>query len=47
MKWHEIGQHFLANPIQPVRGRVAPLDLPGLGMDLDPARIEHEEEVFR
>jgi L-rhamnonate dehydratase len=47
VKWHQLNQHFLAHPIQPVRGRVAPLELPGLGMDLDRAKIEHEEEVFR
>ena len=46
VKWHALTGHFLANPIEPVRGRMTPSELPGLGMDLDPAKIEHEEEVF-
>ncbi len=32
-------QHFLADPIEPVRGRVAAPTLPGLGMRLDGSRI--------
>jgi L-rhamnonate dehydratase len=47
VKWHALNGHFLAHPTVPVRGRIAPPDRPGLGMDLDPDKIEHEEEAFR
>ena len=46
VKWNAINQHFLAHPIVPREGAVRANDQPGLGMDLDPARIEAEEEVF-
>jgi L-rhamnonate dehydratase len=45
-KWNAIHQHFLLHPVHPVRGMIHCNDRPGLGMDLDPARIEAEEEVF-
>ena len=41
VKWNAINQHFLAHPVL-VDGRLAP-KLPGIGMDLDPAKIESEE----
>ena len=47
IKWNDIHQHFLAHPQKPVNGHLAPLDLPGFGMDLDPAKIEAEMEVFK
>jgi L-rhamnonate dehydratase len=46
VKWNAINQHFLAHPIIPREGEIRPNDQPGLGMDLDAARIETEEEVF-
>jgi L-alanine-DL-glutamate epimerase-like enolase superfamily enzyme len=46
VKWNAIHQHFLANPVRPQNGELAPLDLPGSAMDLDPAKIERENEVF-
>lgn len=46
VKWNEIHQHFLAHPLKPNQGELSPHDLPGLGMDLDPAKIEAEWEVF-
>jgi L-rhamnonate dehydratase len=46
VKWNAINQHFLANPIAPQRGEFALPTLPGLGMDLDPAKIEVEIEVY-
>jgi L-alanine-DL-glutamate epimerase-like enolase superfamily enzyme len=46
VKWNAINQHFLANPIIPQRGEFAVPTLPGLGMDLDPAKIETEAEVY-
>jgi len=47
IKWNDIHQHFLAHPLKPKRGELTPHDLPGLGMELDPAKIEHEEEAFK
>ncbi len=46
VKWNAINQHFLAHPIVPREGEVYANDQPGIGMDLDPARIEAQEEVF-
>ncbi len=45
-KWNDVHQHFLQNPVRPVQGHISSNDLPGLGMDLDPAKIEAESEVF-
>lgn len=42
VKWNEIHQHFLANPLKPVNGMITVPDHPGLGMDLDPAKFESE-----
>jgi L-rhamnonate dehydratase len=46
MKWNEINQWFLAHPITPVRGEIHLPTQPGLGMDIDPAKIVSEEEAF-
>ena len=46
VKWNDIHQHFLANPVRPVNGELAPSEIPGLAMDLDPAKIEEETDVF-
>jgi len=45
-KWNAIHQHFLFHQVHPVDGMIACNDLPGLGMDLDPAKIEAETEIF-
>ena len=45
VKWNDIHQHFLKNPVKPVKGSIKCNELPGLGMDLDPAKIEKEEEA--
>jgi L-alanine-DL-glutamate epimerase-like enolase superfamily enzyme len=45
VKWNAINQRFSA-PITPQHGEFAPPTLPGLGMDLDPAKIETQTEVF-
>ena len=41
-----INQHFLANPVTPQGGEFALPTLPGLGMALDPAKIEAQAEVY-
>ena len=46
VKWNSIHQHFLQDPVDPVRGMIAAPSLPGLGMNLDPAKIEFERDVF-
>ncbi len=46
VKWNAINQHFLAHPIVPRDGAVSANDQPGIGMDLDEAKIEAREEVF-
>lgn len=46
VKWNAIHQHFLRDPVDPVNGLIHAPSLPGLGMELDPAKIEAEAEVF-
>ncbi len=46
VKWNAIHQHFLLHPVLPVRGQIHAPDQPGLGMDLDPGKIEEEAEAF-
>ena len=46
VKWNAIHQHFLATPAQVVNGTIAPIDRPGLGMELDATKIEAETELF-
>jgi L-rhamnonate dehydratase len=45
VKWNLINQHFLASPVWPTDGSIHLPDGPGVGMDLDPAKIEREEEL--
>jgi L-alanine-DL-glutamate epimerase-like enolase superfamily enzyme len=45
VKWNAINQHFLANPVTPQSGGFALPTLPGLGMDLDPAKIEAQTDL--
>lgn len=45
VKWNEIHQFFLKHPLQPVNGVVTLPTTPGIGMDLDDAKIETREEV--
>jgi L-alanine-DL-glutamate epimerase-like enolase superfamily enzyme len=44
VKWNTIHQHFLKDPVSPVKGTIhAPTGV-GMMMDLDPDKIEREEE---
>ncbi|MBI4219027.1 MAG: mandelate racemase/muconate lactonizing protein [Chloroflexi bacterium] len=45
VKWNVIHQWFLKNPIEPANGVIKVPEGPGMGMDLDPAKIEKEEEL--
>ena len=44
LKWNEVHQVFLKNPLKPVDGVLHLPEAPGLNMDLDPERIEREED---
>lgn len=45
VKWNTIHQFFLKNPISPIDGFITPSDVPGIGMDLDEAKIEKRKEL--
>ncbi len=40
VKWNEIHQHFWKDPIKPINGVITVPDRPGLGTELDPAKLE-------
>jgi L-alanine-DL-glutamate epimerase-like enolase superfamily enzyme len=46
IKWNEVHQHFLANPLKPEDGVIKAPSAPGINMDLDEAKIESEEEFM-
>jgi L-rhamnonate dehydratase len=46
VKWNTIHQHFLRYPIDPVDGLIHAPTHHGIGMELDPAKIETEIELF-
>lgn len=43
--WNRIHQFFLADPVKPENGVIKVPDHVGMGMDLDPAKIDSEEEL--
>lgn len=45
VKWNELAQFFFAKRCSPERGEIAPLDLPGFGIVLDPAKIKTETDL--
>ena len=45
IKWNEIHQFFLKYPLKPVNGKVSLPTRPGIGMELDEAKIENRREV--
>ena len=45
IKWNLIHQFFLAHPVHPVDGYITLPGEPGLGMDLDEAKIESRREL--
>lgn len=46
IKWNQVNQFFLKQRIEPVGGEVALPSAPGIGMELDEARIQSRETVF-
>jgi L-rhamnonate dehydratase len=46
VKWNAINQHFLAEPVTPRAGAIDAPTTAGIGMDLDPAKVEQQEEAF-
>ena len=46
VKWNTINQHFLAHPMVPEGGALGLPRQAGLGMDLDPGKIERQTEVL-
>jgi L-rhamnonate dehydratase len=44
VKWNEIHQFFLKYPIKPANGQVTLPTRPGIGMELDEAKIEKRLE---
>ena len=45
VKWNQLLQHFFKNPVTPVNGLVHVPEGPGMGMELDPAKIESERDL--
>jgi L-rhamnonate dehydratase len=45
IKWNEVHQFFLKHPLRPVNGMVTVPQGPGIGMELDPEKIEDEREL--
>lgn len=45
VKWNELLQFFWRNPVKPVDGMVSVPTGPGLGVELDPAKIESERDL--
>lgn len=44
VKWNQVLQHFYANPVLPVNGVVTVPTGPGMGVEIDPGKIESERE---
>lgn len=45
LKWNELLQFFFREPVQPVNGIIRVPTQPGMGVELDPAKIEEEREL--
>lgn len=45
IKWNQVHQFFLKDPLTPVNGTVTVPDRPGLGTELDSAKIEEERDA--
>lgn len=45
VKWNELRQLFSKHPVKPVNGRISLRDTPGIGMEIDPAKVKAEREL--
>ena len=45
VKWNELLQFFWQEPVKPVDGMISVSGRPGLGVEIDPDKIESEEEL--
>jgi L-rhamnonate dehydratase len=45
VKWNELLQFFWQEPVKPIDGMISVSDRPGLGVEIDPDKIESEEEL--
>jgi L-alanine-DL-glutamate epimerase-like enolase superfamily enzyme len=45
LKWNEVHQFFWRDPLKPVNGSVTVPQGPGMGMELDLAKIERERDL--
>lgn len=45
VKWQHLLQHFWKEPMVPVNGTITGSDRPGMGMELDPDKIESERDL--
>ncbi len=45
VKWNTVHQWFLKNPVMPINGAIPLPTLPGIGMELDDAKIEGQQEL--
>ena len=45
MKWNVLHQHFWADPVVPVNGMVTVPTVPGMGVEIDPAKIDEERDL--
>ncbi len=45
IKWNDVHQYFLKYPVKPVNGYVNLSDRPGIGMELDEAKIQERREI--
>lgn len=46
VKWNDIHQHFLCDPIVPKDGFIHVPETPGMGMALNRANVQREELLF-
>jgi L-alanine-DL-glutamate epimerase-like enolase superfamily enzyme len=45
IKWNEIHQFFFRSPLKPVNGMITVPTDPGMGIELDEAKVETEREL--
>jgi L-rhamnonate dehydratase len=46
IQWNEIHQFFWTHPVKPVNGQITVSDRPGLGLEVDDAKVERREVLY-